>query len=58
MALRSLLCAEHQIGLNGLYNHLDDGAFQALRRLHEQLDHAVASGNLDPSYLPRINPEA
>jgi len=38
---RSLLCDEHHVGLNTLYNHLDDGAFQALRRLHDQLDLAV-----------------
>jgi hypothetical protein len=30
--------------LNTLYNHLDEGAFRALRRLHDQLDYAVLEG--------------
>jgi hypothetical protein len=36
--LRGLLCAEHTIGLQRLYNLLEDGAFQTLAKLHRQLD--------------------
>ncbi len=51
LELRSLLCSEHQIGLNRLYNQLDDGAFQTLRQLHHQLDVAVLAAYGWPSEL-------
>jgi hypothetical protein len=35
------LCAEHDVGLQTLYNRLEDGAFGAFRQLHERLDLAV-----------------
>lgn len=38
---RSTLCLEHEIGLTTLYNRADDGAFDALRSLHHDLDLAV-----------------
>jgi hypothetical protein len=40
---RTTLCREHQIGLTELYNRVDDGAFDALRRAHMALDIAVAA---------------
>lgn len=43
MTIRSALCLEHQIGLTELYNRVDDGAFDALRRAHRVLDIAVAT---------------
>ncbi len=42
IALRGTLCAEHDIGLTLLYNRIADGAFDALRLLHHDLDLAVA----------------
>ena len=39
---RQAICAENEIGLTKLYNQVDDGAYQDLRKLHEQLDEAVA----------------
>jgi hypothetical protein len=41
IALRSVLCSEHAIGLTMLYNRVDDGAFDALRSAHRDLDLAV-----------------
>lgn len=41
--LRTTLCAEHQIGLTTLYNRADDGAFEALRNAHRDLDLAVVA---------------
>ena len=41
IALRSVLCSEHTIGLTMLYNRVDDGAFNALRSAHRDLDLAV-----------------
>jgi hypothetical protein len=43
LAIRTTLCLEHQIGLTELYNRVDDGAFDALRRAHQALDVAVAT---------------
>jgi hypothetical protein len=43
MDTRLTLCREHEVGLTQLYNHLDDGAFQALRDRHQVLDRAVAA---------------
>jgi hypothetical protein len=42
-ASRAALCLEHDIGLTELYNRVDDGAFDALRRAHAALDIAVAA---------------
>ncbi|MEJ7892194.1 MAG: DNA methyltransferase [Solirubrobacteraceae bacterium] len=36
--LRGTLCAEHSVGLQKLYDMLDDGAFEQLAKLHRQLD--------------------
>jgi hypothetical protein len=41
-ALRHDICLDRQIGLTALYNQIDDGAFTDVRRLHDQLDEAVA----------------
>jgi hypothetical protein len=41
IALRRRLCVQHDIGLTMLYNRLDDGAFEDLRVLHDELDLAV-----------------
>ncbi len=41
IALRRSLCARHEIGLNELYNQAEDGAHDALRTTHRELDHAV-----------------
>jgi hypothetical protein len=43
LGIRTTLCLEHQIGLTELYNRVDDGAFDALRRAHHALDVAVAT---------------
>jgi len=40
---RSEICLERQIGLTTLYNEVDDGAYADLRKLHMQLDEAVAA---------------
>ena len=39
---RQSICAERQIGLTKLYNEVDDGAYHDLRKLHHELDEAVA----------------
>ena len=39
---RGQLCQEHGIGLTQLYNGLDEGAYSSLKRLHRDLDEAVA----------------
>lgn len=41
VGLRATLCAEHEIGLTTLYNRVDDGAFDAVRSLHHELDLTV-----------------
>jgi len=43
IARRSEICLERQIGLTKLYNQMDDGAWADLRRLHRELDEAVAA---------------
>ncbi len=43
LGLRGTLCSEHEIGLTKLYNGVDEGAFSALRRAHEELDLAVVA---------------
>jgi hypothetical protein len=40
-ALRRRLCAEHQFGLNQLYNSVEDGAFREIAELHGALDEGV-----------------
>jgi len=40
---RQTICAERGVGLTKLYNDLDDGAYQELRKLHTQIDEAVAA---------------
>lgn len=42
-ARRSELCAEHGLGLTKLYNLMDDGGFADLKKLHRDLDVAVAA---------------
>ncbi len=39
---RSALCLEHTMGLTKLYNLMDEGGFQDLKKLHKELDEAVA----------------
>ena len=43
IARRREICAEEQIGLTRLYNLVDDGAYADLRKLHRDLDEAVAA---------------
>ena len=43
IARRSEICLERQIGLTKLYNQMDDGAWADLRKLHRELDEAVAA---------------
>jgi len=38
---RSALCVEHNLGLTKLYNLMDEGGFQDLKKLHKDLDEAV-----------------
>ena len=40
---RSALCLEHNLGLTKLYNLMDDGGFQDLKKLHKTLDEAVVA---------------
>jgi hypothetical protein len=42
-ARRSEICAEREIGLTRLYNEMDEGAWEDLRRLHRELDESVAA---------------
>lgn len=42
IARRSEICLAGSIGLTKLYNQVDDGAWQDLRKLHVELDEAVA----------------
>ncbi len=39
---RQVICAEREIGLTRLYNEVDDGAYADLKKLHHDLDRAVA----------------
>lgn len=41
--LRRLLCSEHSIGLQKLYDMLEDGAFEQLAKLHRQLDAEIVA---------------
>ncbi|WP_420118535.1 hypothetical protein [Micromonospora sp.] len=43
IARRQEICAEEQIGLTRLYNLVDDGAYTDLKKLHRDLDEAVAA---------------
>lgn len=54
---RKLLCNEHEIGLQRLYNQLDDGAFEALADLHRRLDAAVLAAYGWPADLLEDVPE-
>ncbi|SCE65172.1 hypothetical protein GA0070558_101334 [Micromonospora haikouensis] len=40
---RQEICAEQQFGLTRLYNLVDEGAYADLRKLHRELDEAVAA---------------
>ncbi len=53
IARRQEICAERQIGLTRLYNEVDDGAYVDLRRLHRQLDEAVADAYDWPASVAR-----
>jgi len=48
-ARRFEICLEREIGLTKLYNEVDDGAYGDLRKLHEELDEAVATAYGWPS---------
>jgi hypothetical protein len=39
---RGQICDERQVGLTTLYNQMDDGAWQELKKAHRKLDEAVA----------------
>lgn len=41
--LRKLLCAEHTVGLQRLYDMLEEGAFQQLAKLHRRLDAEIVA---------------
>ncbi|WP_431885135.1 DNA methyltransferase [Micromonospora wenchangensis] len=43
IARRQEICADQQIGLTRLYNLVDDGAYTDLKKLHRDLDEAVAA---------------
>lgn len=43
IARRQEICAEQQFGLTKLYNLVDDGAYTDLKKLHRELDEAVAA---------------
>lgn len=49
--LRSKICLEEQIGLTNLYNQMDEGAWQDLRKAHEVLDKAVAKAYSWPAMV-------
>jgi len=40
---RSALCLEHDMGLTKLYNLMDDGGFQDLKKLHKALDESAVA---------------
>jgi hypothetical protein len=42
-AQRRTICSEHVIGLNALYNAVEEGAYATLSDLHRELDRAVAA---------------
>ena len=58
MVVRNALCAEHQVGLTTLYNHLQDGAFSALAGHHRLLDRAVATAYGWPVATTTEHPDA
>lgn len=43
IARRREICADENFGLTKLYNLVDDGAYTDLKKLHKQLDEAVAA---------------
>jgi hypothetical protein len=43
IARRQEICAEQQFGLTRLYNLVDEGAYADLKKLHRELDEAVAA---------------
>lgn len=42
VARRQEICVDEQFGLTELYNRVDDGAYRDLKKLHSDLDEAVA----------------
>ncbi len=43
IARRQEICAEREIGLTKLYNEVDESAYADMKKLHEELDEAVAA---------------
>lgn len=54
---RSALCVEHNMGLTKLYNLMDEGGFQDLKKLHKELDEAVAEAYGWPKSVAQDNVE-
>jgi len=54
---RSALCIEHNMGLTKLYNLMDEGGFQDLKKLHKGLDEAVAEAYGWPKSVAQDNAE-
>lgn len=54
---RSALCGEHNMGLTKLYNLMDEGGFQDLKRLHKELDESVAEAYGWPKSVAQDNAE-
>jgi hypothetical protein len=43
MQMRRKICRDHAMGLTDLYNQMEDGAWTQMRKLHSDLDEAVAA---------------
>jgi hypothetical protein len=54
---RSALCVEHNMGLTKLYNLMDEGGFQDLKKLHKELDEEVAEAYGWPKSVAQDNAE-
>nr|WP_291381496.1 DNA methyltransferase [Demequina sp.] len=54
---RSALCIEHNVGLTKLYNLMDEGGFQDLKKLHKDLDETVADAYGWPKSIAQDGPE-
>lgn len=53
LTMRRSVCLAEQIGLTGLYNQVDDGAYRELVGLHHQLDEAIVAAYGWPAAVAR-----
>ena len=57
IARRQEICVEENIGLTRLYNLVDEGAYTDLKKLHRELDEAVAECYGWPKKIAQDNDE-